>query len=79
MKQSKIEIHHDKKLVLKLPMQDESSSGSAPAPKRTSSPIYLTLTVLRVVAQAEKQEVPKERQKIVFQMNPKHRRKKKKR
>ena len=43
MKQSKIEIHHDKKLVVKLPMQDESSHGSAPAPKRTSSLILIDL------------------------------------
>ena len=43
MKQSKIEIHHDKKLVVKLPAQDESSSGSAFGPKRTSSPILIDL------------------------------------
>ena len=42
-KQSKLEIHHDKKLVLKLPMQDDLSSGTAPEPKRTSSPILIDL------------------------------------
>ena len=43
IKQSKLEIHHDKKLVLKLPTQDDSSSGTAPEPKRTSSPILIDL------------------------------------
>ena len=43
MKQSKIEIHHDKKLVVKLPTQEESSSGSAPPPRKTSSPIVIDI------------------------------------
>ena len=43
IKQSKLEIHHDKKLVLKLPTQDDSSSSTAPEPKRTSSPILIDL------------------------------------
>ena len=46
IKQSKLEIHHDKKLVLKLPTQDDSSSGTAPEPKRTSSPILIDLNSL---------------------------------
>ena len=46
IKQSKIEIHHNKKLILKLPMQDDSSSGTAPEPKRTSSPILIDLDSL---------------------------------
>ena len=43
MKQSQIEIHHDKKLVIKLPQQQsQSSSGlNNSGPKRTSSPIVL--------------------------------------
>ena len=43
IKQSKLEIHHDKKLVLKLPTQDDSSSGTVPELKRTSSPILIDL------------------------------------
>ena len=43
IKQSKLEIHHDKKLVLKLSTQDDSSSGTTPEPKRTSSPILIDL------------------------------------
>ena len=41
MKQSKIEVHHDKKLVVTVPMQEEMSSGSGL--KRTSSPILIDL------------------------------------
>ena len=43
MKQSKLEIHHDKNLIMRLPTQDELSSGSAPGPKRTSSLILIDL------------------------------------
>ena len=42
MKQSKIEIHGEKKkLVVKLPASDSSSPGSGP--KRTSSPVVIDL------------------------------------
>ena len=42
MKQSKIEIHGEKKkLVVKLPASDSSSPGSGP--KRTSSPVLIDL------------------------------------
>ena len=41
MKQSQIEIHHDKKLVVKLPQQQSESESGSSGPKRTSSPIVV--------------------------------------